>query len=334
MLPPDGDYHFEISAREAGDMSYTLAEYDIDSGRYDHVTSFTGLEIEGGDVYTGDVKSDEYDETPTLYKNGSEEITPNIDEKGDDVHTWGVTVKTIGNGTATGGGSFVSGAYSGHKATADKGWKFAGWYKDDQLVSESPEYRFCVTEDTELTARFDAIKVSKITISGISGKIAAGRKIKLTAKVLPTNAFNKKLTWKSSNTKIATVTQTGSVTVKKSAKPGSTVKITAAAKDGSGRKAVWTIKVMKGVVTKITVKGYKSTLKAGRTMQLRAAVSATKGTPVNKTLKWTSSNKKYATVTSKGKVKALKAGKGKTVKITVTATDGSGKKVVKRIRIK
>ena len=54
----------------------------------------------------------------------------------------------------------------------------------------------------------------------------------------------------------------------------------------------------------------------------------------NKKLKWTSSNKKYATVSSAGKVKALKAGKGKKVKITAAATDGSGKKKTITIKIK
>ena len=66
---------------------------------------------------------------------------------------------------------------------------------------------------------------------------------------------------------------------------------------------------------KIAVKGAKSTLKVGKSMNLKATVKVTKGKPVNKKLKWTSSNPKYATVTQIGKVKALKAGKGKTVKL-------------------
>ena len=53
----------------------------------------------------------------------------------------------------------------------------------------------------------------------------------------------------------------------------------------------------------------------------------------HKAVKWTSSNTKYATVSSKGVVKTTIAGKGKIVKITVAAVDGSGKKAVKKIRI-
>ena len=88
---------------------------------------------------------------------------------------------------------------------------------------------------------------------------------------------------------------------------------------------------MKGVVKKVTVSGKKS-MKAGKTLKLKAKVKATK--KANKKLKWVSNNKKYATVSSSGKVKALKAGKGKKVKITAMATDGSGKKKSVTIKIK
>lgn len=55
---------------------------------------------------------------------------------------------------------------------------------------------------------------------------------------------------------------------------------------------------------------------------------------INKTLKWQSSNTKYATVNKKGKVTAKKAGKGKTVTITAASTDGSNKKAKVKIKIK
>ena len=43
------------------------------------------------------------------------------------------------------------------------------------------------------------------------------------------------------------------------------------------------------------------------------------GKSVNKTLKWTSSNTKYATVSKSGKVKGKQAGKGKKVTIAPIA---------------
>ena len=174
------------------------------------------------------------------------------------------------------------------------------------------------------------IRVSKIKLSGISKKIAAGKKIKLTADITPTDASNKEVAWASGNNKVATVNSAGVVTMKKKS-GGKSVIITATAKDGSGVKATYKITSMKGAVKKVAVSGKKS-VKAGKTLKLKAKVTAAKS--ANKKLKWTSSNKKYATVSSSGKVKALKAGKGKNVKITAMATDGSGKKKTIVIKIK
>ncbi len=180
----------------------------------------------------------------------------------------------------------------------------------------------------------ESVKVTSIKLTGISKKIARGKKVRLSSTVRPLNAANKNLKWTSSNKKLATVTQTGWVKVARNAKPGKTVKITATSKDGSGKKAIWKIRIMKGAVKKISVKGYKKTLKAGKIMKLKAKVKTTKGKPINKKVKWTSLSPKYASVTETGKVKAKVAGKGKTVKIKVESTDGTNKSVIKKIKIK
>ena len=175
------------------------------------------------------------------------------------------------------------------------------------------------------------VMVTKIKLTGISKKIAAGKKITLKATVSPENAANKTLVWSTSNKKLATVSKKGVVKIKKKA-GGKTVTITAKAKDGSGKKAKYKIKIMKGAVKSVKIKGAKKTMKAGKTMKLKAVVTAGKG--ANKKIKWTSSNVKWAKVSSGGKVTALKKGKGKTVKITAMATDGTGKKKVIKIKIK
>ena len=59
----------------------------------------------------------------------------------------------------------------------------------------------------------------------------------------------------------------------------------------------------------------------------------TNQTATNKKVTYTSSNKKYATVSSTGKVTLKKAGAGRTVTITATAKDGSKKKAALKIRI-
>lgn len=172
-------------------------------------------------------------------------------------------------------------------------------------------------------------KVAKITVTAPSNKLSAGKKVKLTANI-SNNASNKNIKWTTSNKKYATVDKNGVVKFNKKA-AGKTVTITAYATDGSGKKATFRIKIMKGTVKKIKITG-KKTVKAGKTLSLKAKVTASKG--ANKKLKWTSSNTKYATVSGSGKVKALKAGKKKSVKITAMATDGSGKKATVTIKIK
>lgn len=177
----------------------------------------------------------------------------------------------------------------------------------------------------------DKVAVTKITIKGDSGKIAAGKRITLTADVAPDNATNQSIKWSSSNTKYATVNAKGVVTTKK-AGAGKTVTITAAARDGSGKKATYKITIMKKAVTKITLKASKKTVKAGARVTIRATVAPKSS--ANTALIWKSSNTKYATVNKSGVVTTKKAGKGRKVTITAAATDGSGKKATVKIKIK
>ena len=180
------------------------------------------------------------------------------------------------------------------------------------------------------TAGKDPVKVYRITVKGISAKIAAGKKIKLTADIEPFGATDKTVIWKTDNPKIAQVSSRGVVTMKKGS-GGKTVTITATAADGSGVKGTYKITSMKKAIKKITVSG-KKTVKAGKALKLTAKVTPQKN--VNAKLVWSSSNPKYATVNHAGRVKTYKAGKNKTVKITAAAADGSGKKKTVTIRIK
>ena len=86
-------------------------------------------------------------------------------------------------------------------------------------------------------------------------------------------------------------------------------------------------------VKSIKLSAASKSVKAGKSITVKATVKTT-GKSVNKTLKWMSSNTKYATVSKSGKVKTKKAGKGKTVTITATSTDGTNKKAKIKIKIK
>lgn len=130
---------------------------------------------------------------------------------------------------------------------------------------------------------------------------------------------------KSSNSKVAKVSvKNGKLTIKGLKAGKATVTVTST----KGAKATVKITVQKKkVATKklsATV-SKKQTLKKGKKVKLKVAK-----TPftAQDTVKWTSSNKKIATVTSKGVVKGLKKG-------TATITAKAGKKVVKfKVRVK
>lgn len=220
-------------------------------------------------------------------------------------------------------------------ALGDKKVEFAVTVKGSGSTDPKPEEPKPTPEDPKPTPQPEKpaeVKVTKLSISGPSKKLAAGKKVTLTVNVTPQNASNKAVTWKTSNKKYATVDSKGKVSLKK-AGIGKSVTITAEAKDGSGKKASYKIKIMKHAVKSVKLKAASKSVNAGKSVKVKATIKTT-GKSVNKTLKWTSSNTKYATVSSKGVVKTKKAGKGKTVTITAASTDGSNKKAKVKIKIK
>lgn len=200
----------------------------------------------------------------------------------------------------------------------------------DTYILNVNDNTFRRTEKIENNNVNAKVKVGKIKLLGVSKKISEGKKIVLKAVISPNNASNKTIVWKSSNPKVATVTQSGIVTMKKKT-GGKKVTITAIATDGSNKYASWKITSMKGVVKKVKING-KKRIKAGKTLKLKAKVLATKH--ANKKLLWKSNNSKFATVNQKGVVKVHKKAKGKTIKITAFATDGSNKKSTIKIKVK
>lgn len=133
-------------------------------------------------------------------------------------------------------------------------------------------------------------------ISAKSKTLAAGKSFALKVK-----GEKGKIKWSSTNRKVATVTSKGKVTARKMG----TAKIRA--KVG---KRTYTCKVK----VNPRISASRKTVAAGKSFALKLAGASGK-------VKWSSTNKKVVTVTSKGKVKAKKAGTA-----TVTARIG-GKKV-------
>lgn len=176
-----------------------------------------------------------------------------------------------------------------------------------------------------LTAFAATKKVTKVTISKTSATVYTTKTLALTAKVSPSNASNKKVKWSTSDKKVATVDSNGVVKGVKAGKATITVK----AADGSGKTATCKVTVKKFVkISSLKMNSASKALDIGKTVTLKAAVSPSNASIT--TYKWTSSNKKVATVDSNGVVKGVKAG---TATITATSTDGSNKKTTCKVTV-
>ena len=130
-----------------------------------------------------------------------------------------------------------------------------------------------------------------------------------------------KITWTSSKKSVATVSSKGVVKAKKKGTAVITAKY--------GKKKLTCKVTVKQPVTSVKLNKTSATLKKGESLTLKATVSPSSAN--NKTVTWTSSNKKVATVSSKGVVKAVGNG---TATITVKTKDGSGKKTTCKITVK
>lgn len=72
-----------------------------------------------------------------------------------------VSVTAEAGGKVSGGGTVEKGKETTVTATADEGYKFEGWYKGTEKVSDKAQYKFTVTENVELTAKFEIEKVTQ-----------------------------------------------------------------------------------------------------------------------------------------------------------------------------
>lgn len=162
------------------------------------------------------------------------------------------------------------------------------------------------------------VKVNKSALT-----IKKGRSAVIKATVGPNTTSNKKVIWKSSNSKIAKVSVSGRVTAVR----GGRATITAIAADGSGKKAICRVTVRTSV-SSISFSKTNGKMYVGRTMQLSPVIKPADAT--NKKCAWSSSNDKVAMVNSEGKVYAVAAG---TAVITAKTTDGTGKKATYKVTV-
>lgn len=172
------------------------------------------------------------------------------------------------------------------------------------------------TASFKVTVQKAAVKTTKITTTTKSLTLAKGATYKkLASSIAVTPVTSKeKVTYSSSNKKVATVSSKGVIKAKKAG----TTKITV--KSGK-KKIVVTVKVTGVKTTNLSGVPAAKSVSKGKSFKIKA-IATPKNTDEKITFK--SSNKKVATVTSKGVVKGLKKGTA-----TITVQSGSRKMTCK-----
>lgn len=151
------------------------------------------------------------------------------------------------------------------------------------------------------------VKTTNLSVSSKKVTITAGKTYNLKPVVTPITS-TQKITYKTSNKKVATVSSSGKITTKKAGSATITVK--------SGNKSVKVrVTVKTPAVESIKLSVTNKTLKVGKSFTLKTTLlpKYSKGT-----VKYTTSDKKIATVSKTGKVKAKKKGS-----VTITAKVGN-----------
>ena len=207
-------------------------------------------------------------------------------------------------------------------ATVDKTGTVQGLKPGTATVTATAEGK---SGTCAVTVKAKAVNVTEVTLDKTELTLTEGEAETLTATVKPDNADNRKVTWSSDKTEIATVDGAGKVTA---VKAGEAV-VTVTTEDG-GKTATCkvTVKAKAVNVTDVTLDKTELTLTEGEAETLTATVKPDNAD--NRKVTWSSDKTEIATVDGAGKVTAVKAGEAV---VTVTTEDG-GKTATCKVTVK
>jgi uncharacterized repeat protein (TIGR02543 family) len=229
-------------------------------------------------------------------------------------------------------------------APARKGYKFAGWYENGSGAKLAAGSAYTYTRNITATARWtinpksddesdsdsdDGDSVAAEPVKKISVPVKKLYLQKGKAITIPVVAYDKvkisaRLTWKTSNAKVATVNGSGRV---KGVSPG---KATVTVKSRNGKSASFKVYVVKKAkaIKKLTVKGVPRSrvLKRGKTAYLKIKITPATATVTK--IAFQSSKSSVLSIDKAGKLTARKKGRA-----TITVNVGNKSQKIK-IRVK
>ena len=185
---------------------------------------------------------------------------------------------------------------------------------DDETLMPEETLEASVPEAEEASATKAAVENQPIAANSIPSKLTLG--VKETYKI-DTSGLKGKMTYKSSETKIVTVSKKGVIKAKKAGN----AKITVCA----GNTVLAAIELtVKAAPNKVALSKTKLAMNKGETYALQASLPKNTASKIT----WTSSDKKVASVTADGVVTARKAGTAK-----ITAKTFNGKRSVCTVNV-
>lgn len=197
-----------------------------------------------------------------------------------------------------------------HAKTSFKDYDFdTTWGRKDTINGGYPylrwQYGDYITDDPDA----EYVAVTGITLDVTTKEILTNDTCRLTATIQPDNATNRKVLWKSSDERVATVDTAGLVTAL------SAGQTTIMAKTQEGLKtARCTLTVVQPV---LGIKWYSDIITLGKTQQMKAVFTPDS---LTRPVQWNSSNPEVASIDSSGLVTALSVGN---TYISVQTLDGS-----------
>ncbi|MGI6688104.1 MAG: Ig-like domain-containing protein [Christensenellales bacterium] len=202
-------------------------------------------------------------------------------------------------------------------ANTPSGQRFIGWTVVSGGASLADASAATTTftmpaSDVEITANFENIPVTGVTLTPPTLTLTVGGAATLQATVAPPNAANQNVTWSSDKPAIAAV-DNGVVT----AVSVGTATITVTTAEGS-HQATCTVTVNPVAVTGVKLNKASTALVVGGTETLYATVEP--ATATNRNVTWSSDKPAIATVDNGGKVTAVGVGQAT---ITVKTDDGN-----------
>lgn len=172
MIPVDGEFTVSITAVSDDTVNCGIMEYNAETGEFTRNVNYFNIQMKAGDTISANIPSYSESEIGVSLPSGSSADYKLFDKNGlligadseltgevaDESYNVSVTSNSDdGIAIVAGQGSYHYGNFAQVEAICDDDVEFLGWYDElNNCVSQEKIYRFPVTADIELEARFFA----------------------------------------------------------------------------------------------------------------------------------------------------------------------------------